>query len=621
MTRKETKTGRLIFFLYLRQLSYNMSFEPRVYQSEAVKAVLQAYGNGQRQLLLRLPTGAGKTVISALIIQELLKQIGERRILFLAHRKEIIDQTADKISRLLGDGQVAIEQADRRAHADARVVIASVQTLAGRLTDYPAESFQAIIIDECHHAYAKTWMDTISHFGKQKSTLLLGLTATSKRSDGRCVSELFSETAFEISMGELQEQGFLVPMDYYQVEAALGLGALSMDQNGEFPVTLLGRIMNSPELRGLTIKAWMERAAGKKTIVFCASLKHAEELTQDFLQLGVNAAFVSGQSSDRDAIIQTFREGDIQVLSNFGVLTEGFDDPSVECVLLARPTTSPLVYSQCLGRGLRTYPGKTSCTVIDIVDRQQHQLQYNAFEAAGLSRSWRGSGKDPLREAEAIARIRVTDPAAFLQIKRALSLDETQRILTALDPRTVLAGIDGMPLVRYQPLRAGVAMEADEVRALVGKIFQEAELSPSAWELAGNSVKAVLFEDEKSKVSPYLAWHVNQATACTLAVAFEPRPITESIVEPIVEPLPRMISEPIPESIVEPLPGVISEPIPEAIMPLTTPKASMGLKSRLEKIINEGRNSIPKDVLPSPRAASKASGSSMLDKLRALKDL
>jgi|GEM_PF-2596099 ATP-dependent helicase IRC3 len=514
-----------------------MSFKPRNYQKAAVCSVIEGYRSGKRQLLLRLPTGAGKTVISALIIEELLGLLGQQRILFLAHRREIIDQTAETIARQIGAQRVSIEQAERKAEAAAQVVVASVQTLAGRLDEYPAAGFGALIVDECHHAYAKTWMDVISHFGSCAQTLLLGLTATPRRSDGRCVGELFRETAFEISLGELQEQGYLVPMAYYTIEASLGLGSLSLDASGEFQASFLAKIMNSSEVRELTVRACLEKAQGQKTIAFCASVEHAKDLAGDFAARGIPSAFISGETPDRSQLIEQFRSGTLRFLSNFGVLTEGFDDPSIECVLLARPTTSPLVYSQCLGRGLRSHPGKRVCTVIDIVDRQRQQLQYNAFEAAGLKRSWRGSGKDPLREAAAIARIRVADPSAFLRLRHALSLHETQEILMGLDPRLVFAGIDGMPMVRYERLEKGAVLDAVPCEELAAKIAREAGIASAEIRLHDGLLTLTLTDGTDVQTSPYLAWHLEQATGWNIQIVQAPQVMPE-ISAPLPSPEP-----------------------------------------------------------------------------------
>ncbi len=597
----------------IRQPVIPMKFQARAYQIEAVHAALKAYGQGHRQLLLRLPTGAGKTVIAALLMEEMLSQIPGRRMLFLAHRKEIVDQTAEKISQQIGSHLVSVEQAERHASPDARVVVASIQTLTGRLSEYAPADFGIVIVDECHHAFAKTWMDTIGHFGKQSDTLLLGLTATPKRSDGRCISELFPETAFEVSLGELQQQGYLVPMDYYTIEASLGLGTLSTDPAGDFQAAQLGLLMNTPELRALLLRAWLEKAKGKKTIAFCASVRHAEELTKDFLQLGVQAACVSGESADRDEHIRRFRQGAITVLSNFGVLTEGFDDPSITCVLLARPTRSPLVYSQCLGRGLRTHPGKQACTVIDIVDRQQNQLQYNVFEAAGLPRSWRGSGKDPLREAQAIARIRVNDPGAFLKIRQALSLDETQRILMDLDPRTVIAGLDGMPLLRYQALTEEQVLLPEQALQLATQLLSDTGLSPQNLRIEDGQLQAAIFADEAKRISPYLSWHLQRSTGFVLKVNPQTRPVFALEPEKI-----GILSDPEPNKITLAADSDASHTGQETAR---APKPKLGLKDRLEKIIQE-RSPIQAEQ-PSGqgerRVKDPQQGPSIQDKLRAIK--
>ncbi len=612
-----------------------VEFQSRTYQSDAVNSVLNRYHQNRRQLLLRLPTGAGKTVIAALIIEQMLSLIGQRRVLFLAHRREILDQSAEKISRRIGIEKVTIEQAERYADAHARVVVASIQTLAGRLESYDPQSFGLVIVDECHHAFAKTWLDTIGHFAKNPDTLLIGLTATPKRSDGRCISQLFNETAFEISLGELQDRGFLVPMNYFTIEASLGLGDVQLDQKGDFQTTLLGKIMNSPEMRALTLRACLEKALGKKTLAFCASVSHAQDLASDFNEAGMSAACITGQSHDRDANIQAFREGRIQVLTNFGVLTEGFDDPSIECVLLARPTTSPLVYSQCLGRGLRIHPAKTSCVVIDIVDRQRHQLQYNAFEAAGLQRSWRGSGKDPLREAEAIARIRVTDPQAFLKLKKALSLAETHKILMNLDPATVLAGIDGMPLLRYRAIAEEYNVSPEAKLSRAEGILRVAGWIPSALKISGDVLEALFIDAREKGPSPYLAWHLEQATGFMLKYGIEaPPPIrTDAALPEIAMACLSLTQKPSPPRTAPGRPA----PAPTAanalargeaaVAPAKTAEKRLNLISRLDALKGESqRKAAAQETLqsglerPQTVKVDAPKINSIQDKLRALKE-
>ena len=147
---------------------------------------------------------------------------------------------------------------------------------------------------------------------------------------------------------------------------------------GDFQVKALSFVMNYPAVRALTLRAWREKGYGKKTIAFCAGVEHAHRIAEDMTQLGVRAVAIDGKTQNRESLLKAFQKGEIDVITNYGVLTEGFDDPTVECILMARPTTSPLVYNQCIGRGLRIAPQKSTCIIIDIIDRGAHQLQYGA---------------------------------------------------------------------------------------------------------------------------------------------------------------------------------------------------------------------------------------------------
>jgi len=192
---------------------------------------------------------------------------------------------------------------------------------------------------------------------------------------------------------------------------------------------------------------------------------HAHHLAEDFRSLGVSAETIDGKTKEREQLLQRFRRGDVQILTNYGVLTEGFDDPEVACILMARPTTSPLVYTQCVGRGLRSAPGKNACTVIDIVDRSTHELQYGAVQMADLPPRWRSRGGDPFRQAQSLRGIKVTSPEAFLRIRAASSLEEVQSILMSLPSDIVVAGLDGEPVLRYAPAEAAVSADRAELEA------------------------------------------------------------------------------------------------------------------------------------------------------------
>jgi len=256
-----------------------MKITPRPYQKKAVESVLSLYKNGSTKMLLHLPTGAGKTVIAALVIEQFLSFSNVGKILFIAHREEIIDQTRKKIKNHLPFINVQIEQGQRSSSGKTQITIASVQSLIRRKEKYNPQDFSLIICDECHRALAPSWTDVISYFyeNKKTSTLLLGMTATPKRTDGRSALSVFNEIAFEISRVELQDLGYLVPLQYFTVRTDLNLDSVKIS-GGDYQVGSLSQVMNTPERRALALNAWNEKGLGKKTIAFCAGVEHARQL-------------------------------------------------------------------------------------------------------------------------------------------------------------------------------------------------------------------------------------------------------------------------------------------------------------------------------------------------------
>lgn len=487
-------------------------FNLRPYQRAAVAAVAERYRAGERRSLVYLPTGAGKTVIATFVIQHLRQSFGLRRCLFVAHRREILDQTARTLSRHLPELDVQVEQGERTSSDTADVVVASVQSLLRRKERYDPRAFDLIICDECHRALSPSWDAVIGYFWSQArdATLLLGMTATPRRTDGRSALALFGEPAFELSRTDLEDLGYLVPMTYFTVQGDLRLDRLELSA-GDFQAASLSRVMDTPAHRALAVKAWLEQGAGKRTLVFCAGVEHAHHLAQDFRALGVSAQAVDGKTKERHELLGRFASGELQVLTNYGVLTEGFDDPGVSCILMARPTTSPLVYMQCIGRGLRTAPGKRDCTILDLVDRSTHQLQYDAVQMAGLPARWRCRGGDPFRQAQSLRGVKVTSPDAFLRIREAGSLEDVQAILMSLPPSVVVAGLDGEPVPRYTPAQPGCSARAAEAEA--ARLLRQAGARGALVELVEDRLRIVFrnpaLDNERFA---YLAWHLEQAT-------------------------------------------------------------------------------------------------------------
>jgi ATP-dependent helicase IRC3 len=475
--------------------------------------VVARYRAKERRMLLYLPTGAGKTVIATGIIEALRKTWGLGRTLFIAHRREILDQTARTLARHLPALSVQVEQGERTGHAgDADITIASVQSLLRRKERYDPRAFDLIICDECHRALSPSWEQVIEYFWSQArtETLLLGMTATPRRSDGRSVLGVFGETAFEISRTDLEDLGYLVPMQYFTVQGDLRLDRVELS-GGDFQRAALSRIMDTPVQRALAVKAWLEQGAGKRTIAFCAGVEHAQHLAEDFRALGIASEKIDGKTKERQQLLERFQAGGLQVLTNYGVLTEGFDDPGVACILMARPTTSPLVYTQCIGRGLRCAPGKSACTIIDLVDRSTHQLQYDAVQMAGLPPRWRARGGDPFRQARSVQGIKVTTPEAFLRVRQASSLEEVQAILMSLPANVVVAGLDGEPVLRYTPAEQESSLRKAETE--VGRLLRQAGVQGARVVVTDDTVRISFRNpDLDNERYAYLKWHLAQLT-------------------------------------------------------------------------------------------------------------
>ena len=345
-------------------------FKLRPYQQDAIRAVIEGRRRGVRRMVVALPTGSGKTVIFSR-----LAAMAQRQVLVLAHRAELLSQARDKLQRTLGDeGLVEIEQAGSRASPEATIVVASLRTLhPDRLeTVKQGRDFGLIIYDECHHAPAednKRILTQLGVFDADWDGTLLGFTATTMRGDGIGLDTVFEEIVYSRSLPEMIQDRYLVPLRGFRIATHADLtrvGGGGMDLNQEE----LEQAVNIEDRNALVARAIQELARDRRTIVFCVTVAHALNLARALNALGVPAGIIHGEmkSEDRVDVLQRFREGRLAALTNVGVLTEGFDDPGVSCVAMARPTKSVGLYAQMVGRGMRLLPGKEDCLIIDFVD-------------------------------------------------------------------------------------------------------------------------------------------------------------------------------------------------------------------------------------------------------------
>lgn len=343
-----------------------MAISLRPYQKEALDAILENDAKGISKQLVVLPTGAGKTILFS---QLPIIRPNTIPMLVLAHRAELLEQAKEKILASNPHLTVEIEQADRKAgHAD--VVVASVATLGRnntpRILEYPKDYFKAIIIDEAHHAAAQSYRRVIDYFN---SPYILGVTATPQRSDSTRLTDVFQEIVYYKSIQDLIEDGWLSPLVGYRVKTKTDITKVEI-QHGEYNQSQLEDEINNPERNACIVASYNNLANATKAIVFAAGVDHAQSLFSAFAKNGTSVRIILGTTppEERTQILSDFKSGEVMVLINVGVLTEGFDEPSLQTIIIAKPTRSTLLYTQIVGRGTRLFEGKPHCTIIDITD-------------------------------------------------------------------------------------------------------------------------------------------------------------------------------------------------------------------------------------------------------------
>ena len=333
----------------------------RPYQQQARERIHAEWENGHTRTLLVLPTGTGKTIVFASVAADQVRA-GDR-VLILAHRGELLEQAADKLQRSTGLVS-AVEKADATClNTWFRVVVGSVQTLqrTARLERFPRDYFGTIIIDEAHHAITDGYRRILDYFG---SARVLGVTATPDRGDMRNLGEVFDSLAFEYKLTDAIKEGYLCRIMAQTIPLKLDISSVTMS-GGDYAVGDLGTALD-PYLEQIAAEM-AQRCKGRKTVVFLPLIKTSQKFRDLLNSHGFRAAEVNGQSTDRKEVLADFDAGKYNVLCNSMLLTEGWDCPSVDCVVVLRPTKVRSLYSQMVGRGTRLSPGKSDLLLLDFL--------------------------------------------------------------------------------------------------------------------------------------------------------------------------------------------------------------------------------------------------------------
>lgn len=338
-----------------------MGQELRPYQQQARDRIHAEWDAGHTRTLLVLPTGTGKTIVFASVAADQVRA-GDR-VLILAHRGELLEQAADKLQRSTGLVS-AVEKAESTClDSWFRVVVGSVQTLqrTARLERFPQDYFGTIIIDEAHHAITDGYRRILDYFSGAK---VLGVTATPDRGDMRNLGEVFDSLAFEYKLTDAIKEGYLCKIMAQTIPLQLDITSVTMS-GGDYAVGDLGTALD-PYLEQIAAEM-ARRCKSRKTVVFLPLIKTSQKFRDLLNTYGFRAAEVNGQSEDRREVLADFDAGKYNVLCNSMLLTEGWDCPSVDCVVVLRPTKVRSLYSQMVGRGTRLSPGKTDLLLLDFL--------------------------------------------------------------------------------------------------------------------------------------------------------------------------------------------------------------------------------------------------------------
>jgi len=343
--------------------------ELRPYQQSARKAIHAEWSIGNRKTLLVLPTGTGKTIVFAKVIEDRVRE-GDR-CLVLAHRGELLDQAADKLATVTGL-MAATEKAEQSCMDSwFRVVVGSVQTMMRekRLEQFPKDYFNTIIVDEAHHAISDSYQRVLNYFEQAK---ILGVTATPDRGDLRNLGSFFDSLAYEYTLPKAIKEGFLSKIKALTIPIKLDLTSVSQ-QAGDFKASDVGSVLD-PYLYQIADEM-VRHCSDRKTVVFLPLIATSQKFCEILKSKGFSAAEINGESTNRAEILKDFDQGKYQVLCNSMLLTEGWDCPSVDCIVVLRPTKIRSLYAQMVGRGTRLYPGKDHLLILDFLwHTERHDL-------------------------------------------------------------------------------------------------------------------------------------------------------------------------------------------------------------------------------------------------------
>lgn len=342
----------------------------RPYQLEAIESIKQRFKGLERQYV-EMPTGSGKTVTFLSYASQ-----NHKRILIVVPSKELLKQIFETALLFYHKSEIS-RKGDKHDEPVGKIHICIINSLRGDYLEHINDQyFDLIIIDEAHHSHAASYKKVIE--GSAFAPKILGVTATPDRADGQVLSKILHSCSFKLEIESLITEGWLSDIEGFSVKTNIDISNVD-DHNGDFSINQLYKKLCKDDRNKMIIDLCKKHMTDRKNLVFCINIDHSKKISNLLNDSGVSAMHIDGsmKETERHSILTAFREGHISTLCNCQLLTEGFDEPSIDGIILARPTRSRALFTQMIGRGLRLSPGKTNCKIIDIVDNHKNLSGFN----------------------------------------------------------------------------------------------------------------------------------------------------------------------------------------------------------------------------------------------------
>lgn len=353
--------------------------ELRKYQKEAVEASISNYIQGTNRQLYVLPCGAGKTVIFVSIIKRYFDIVGSAKVVIVCHRDYLLEQAFDKLERLYPELS--------KGFHDWTKDICLTTPIKAKNNRKLMENVDICILDESHHSTAPTYLNFLSpYFLKSKKKLLIGVTATPRRLDKQGLNKIFQKIVYQKSVGWMIEHGYQVHLIAKRINIGAPLRGVYTHAAGDFSPGASYAVLKDPPITRKIVELYKKYLTDKKTIIFASNITHGDLLQRAFTKNEIECLMVSSKVTKevRADRLTKFRLGEIKLMINVQILTEGYDDPSVEAVIVARLTASESLYTQMVGRAMRPHPGKKYGYIIDITDNDHKLLTSSDIDGLGL---------------------------------------------------------------------------------------------------------------------------------------------------------------------------------------------------------------------------------------------